>query len=95
MRKLYLFGLTVGFCSIVLTACQSKEPPAQVKLVSPQEILQAKCTACHSAETFTGQKKSENEWSSTVSRMIKNYQAPISDDEVKVLIPYLTETYGN
>jgi len=55
--------------------------------------FERKCIACHSAARATSLKKTNEEWTKTVMRM-KNRTQSIKADEARVIIDYLTKTYG-
>ena len=95
--------LTLG---IVLTACGSKtkteatQPPAVKATAAPatggsdgQALLNDRCTKCHGLERVTSAHKSADQWTQAVSKMVQN-GAKLSADEQKVLVDYLTKTYG-
>ena len=55
-------------------------------------LLEERCVACHTLERVTTAKKDVAGWEATVRRMIAQ-GAQLTDDEAKVLIEYLAETY--
>ncbi len=64
------------------------------KAPTPQQLFEAKCSACHKADKATAKKKDAAGWEETVMRMIKKNKAAISDGEAKVIIEYLAKNYG-
>jgi nitrate/TMAO reductase-like tetraheme cytochrome c subunit len=56
-------------------------------------LFEKKCSVCHSADRAKSAKKTNEEWANTVTRM-KNKTGNISVEEVKIIIDYLTKTYG-
>lgn len=59
-----------------------------------QCLFEQKCSACHSASRATSQKKTAREWERTVLRMKNGYGAPVSDEEARAVIDYLTKNHG-
>jgi nitrate/TMAO reductase-like tetraheme cytochrome c subunit len=56
-------------------------------------LFEKKCSICHSADRAKSAKKTNEEWANTVTRM-KNKTGNISVEEVKIIVDYLTKTYG-
>jgi mono/diheme cytochrome c family protein len=59
-----------------------------------QGLFEQKCSTCHSASRATSQKKTPREWERTVLRMKNANGAPISDQEAKTIIDYLSKNHG-
>lgn len=59
-----------------------------------QGLFEQKCNSCHSMSRATSQKKTAREWERTVLRMKNANGAPISDQEAKTIIDYLSKKYG-
>ena len=57
-----------------------------------KEIVQAKCNTCHAFEARVGSGYTEKGWR-TVLRMMSNHGAPISKEEIAVMVPYLTKNF--
>jgi cytochrome c5 len=53
-------------------------------------ILQSSCTVCHGLDLLSG--RDEASWKDTVDRMIA-MGADVKDDQVKVLVDYLTKNF--
>ena len=60
---------------------------------SGKELVQDRCTECHTLFPVEAARKTSREWRITVSRMI-DYDASLSNKEIRILIDYLTNTYG-
>jgi cytochrome c5 len=60
---------------------------------SGEEMLQDRCTRCHTLDRVQTASKSLAQWQITVERM-RAKGAELTDDEVQVLIEYLADTYG-
>ncbi len=56
-------------------------------------VVERMCTKCHGTEEFTGQRKTEQQWSDTVQDMISR-GAIGTDDDVSKVVAYLTQYYG-
>jgi sulfite dehydrogenase (cytochrome) subunit B len=59
------------------------------------EVAQANCMTCHSTDYINYQppKKGDKFWAGEVTKMIKVYGAPISEDDAKTIADYLAATY--
>jgi mono/diheme cytochrome c family protein len=61
------------------------------------DVVQNNCAACHSADYIStqprGPKFKKDFWQAEVTKMIKNYGAPIDDADVGKIVDYLTATY--
>jgi len=57
-------------------------------------LFEKKCSICHSADRPKSVKKTNEEWTKTVTRMKEKRNENISHDEAKIIIDYLTTTYG-
>ena len=60
------------------------------------EVVQANCSACHSADYISTQPAMKNKkqfWQAEVTKMIKFYGAPIDDADASKIIDYLVATY--
>jgi len=57
-------------------------------------LFEKKCSACHSADRSKSLKKTNEEWTKTVTRMQEKRKENISNDEARIIIDYLTKTYG-
>jgi hypothetical protein len=55
-----------------------------------------KCSICHSYGYILDQGKvSRSYWEHETHKMVASYNAPITPDEEKVIVDYLTTYYGN
>ncbi|MDA2920563.1 hypothetical protein MYX76_13900 [Desulfobacterota bacterium AH_259_B03_O07] len=65
----------------------------QVYGEEPDKLLENTCTVCHSLDRIKAKSRSKKEWEETVNRMI-TYGAGVSGKNKKIIIEYLTITYG-
>ena len=61
--------------------------------VPPEQLVQERCTRCHTLAPIEAARKTPEEWTRTVYRMIGR-GARLSDAEAERVIEYLSETYG-
>ena len=59
----------------------------------PEELVQERCTGCHTLAPIEVAKKTRQEWEVTVYRMIKR-GARLDDREAQEVIDYLSSAYG-
>ena len=96
--RLVFSTLCVGLLVTALViACGGGEEPTQVPpappTVSGAELLQGRCTGCHTLEPVEAASETEAEWEAIVERM-RSIGADLTDEEARILIEYLAETYG-
>ncbi len=90
---------------LVLSACgsTSAQPTAQPQVtgqsvtpapgVDGATLLQERCTVCHTLDRIKQAKKTREQWTLTITKMLSN-GAKLNDAERTVLLDYLTKTYG-
>ena len=70
-------------------------PVISMKEGPGRDITSSYCNICHSLDYITTQQKfTKAKWQSEVTKMIKTYGAPISEDNAKVIVDYITTHYG-
>ena len=57
-------------------------------------LFEAKCSVCHELSRPLGKNKDRSGWTTTVTRMRKVNQCPITDGEAKTIIDYLVAVRG-
>ncbi len=62
---------------------------------NPKSLFEKKCSICHSIERPMSITKTKEGWEATVMRMKDENDAPISNEEARIIIDYLAENYGN
>ena len=88
--KSFIFAITMpAFLFLVSFPVQNMGQEA----TDTKALFEKKCSACHSADRAKSAKKTNEEWAKTVTRM-KNKTGNISVEEAKIIIDYLTKTYG-
>jgi mono/diheme cytochrome c family protein len=90
MKKLIIIIIAAGFLFApgLWNQVSAEEQP------SGQEPFEANCKRCHPIDRPKSQRKTKEEWTTTVMRMKNINGAPISDEEAALIIDYLAETYG-
>jgi hypothetical protein len=56
-------------------------------------LFERKCSVCHKIDRPKSQRKTQEEWKNTVIRMKNIHRAPITDEETKVIVDYLSSAY--
>lgn len=96
--------LTLG---LITAARAADAPPSSVHTITlpvlPPDLPDApgralvmdRCTQCHSTRNITMQPAFSHEvWLNEVTKMKKNYGAPIADDQVEEIVNYLVAIRG-
>ena len=59
------------------------------------DLAQNQCQFCHSTDYIVMQPRgSAKQWEAVVTKMIKVFGAPTSEDDAKAITEYLTSAYG-
>jgi len=59
-----------------------------------REVTQRQCVSCHSTDYIVMQPRGgEKQWSAVVTKMIKVFGAPVSDEDAKTIVEYLATHY--
>lgn len=86
--------LVVLMLGAIVAACggskQDQDAPAQL---DGETLVQERCTVCHGLSRVESVQQAEDEWRTTVERMVAK-GADLSTEEQEVVIRYLAETYG-
>jgi hypothetical protein len=61
-------------------------------MLDGQSLVQERCTKCHDLGRVTQANKTEEEWKSTVERMVSK-GANLNSAEQEAVIQYLADTY--
>jgi cytochrome c5 len=60
------------------------------------EVTRQQCVPCHSTDYIVMQPRgSAKQWDGVVTKMIKVFGAPVSDQDAKSIVEYLATQYGN
>lgn len=74
--------------AITVTSFAAQQAPAG----SGEQLLEQRCSACHSSSRAKMVQKTRAEWEKTVARMVRK-GADLSEAEQKTLVDYLSATY--
>lgn len=67
--------------------------PSPPPSVTGAELLQDRCTGCHSLDKVQAASKTQAEWEASVDSM-RGKGAELTDEEAQILTEHLAETYG-
>lgn len=60
------------------------------------ETARQQCGSCHSTDYIVMQPRgSVRQWEAVVTKMIKVFGAPVSDQDARTIVEYLATQYGN
>ena len=85
--------LSLMISTVIIGSSYSFVFAGKAEASDPEGLYETKCSICHDIERSKSKKKSEKSWRNTVTRMKKN-GAPITDDEVEIIIRHLADNYG-
>ncbi len=72
---------------------QTKELSSQMPDGAGKKIIVEKCQICHSLERIVTSKRSKDDWQAVIDLMVEE-GAPLTDDETKTVVNYLSANYG-
>jgi hypothetical protein len=89
----------VVLLSTLLTACgdgnqQQDEGQGAPETLDGKTLVEERCTECHGLDRTTGASQTEEEWRTTVERMVSK-GADLDAEEQEVVIEYLSATYSD
>jgi mono/diheme cytochrome c family protein len=94
--KHYRPALTAIMMFIGLSHAHANEDQIELKPGTGREVVMANCVMCHSLDMIqinsTFMKK--DKWEATVNKMRKVMGAPIQEEDVAIIVKYLTQNYG-
>jgi len=92
MRKTVLTLLA----ALLSAAAFADEQPIDLKKAPGLDLVEGNCAACHSLDYVQMNSPFLNAagWDAEVSKMIKLFGAPISDEDAKKIADYLKVNYG-
>ena len=83
----------VCFHSLALSlAVLTMQPPLVLAERDGAALLEERCSGCHPVSLTTSKHKTAKQWQATVSRM-KHRGARLTEEELKTLVDYLSETF--
>ena len=102
MRRLLGPGLLVLALAAAAVAADTTIPMpadhayATLKPGAGAEVTRQQCVACHSTDYIVMQPHGNaKQWDGVVTKMIKVFGAPVSDQDAKTIVEYLATQYGN
>jgi mono/diheme cytochrome c family protein len=106
-RAMIAACVAVALCAGVAGAAAIAPPKGPVSISLPGDAgmafkpgtglaaVQANCLTCHSSAYVSTQPVlTRAQWTAEVAKMRAAYGAPIADDQVPVIVEYLTAQYG-
>ena len=101
-RALWLGFLLLALATSALAAADKVIPMpadhayATLKPGPGVEVTRQQCVPCHSTDYIVMQPRGNaKQWDGVVTKMIKVFGAPVSDQDAKTIVEYLATQYGN
>jgi len=101
-RALWPGLLFLAFVTSALAAADKTIPMpadhayATLKIGPGVEVTRQQCVSCHSTDYIVMQPRGNaRQWDGVVTKMIKVFGAPVSDQDAKTIVEYLATKYGN
>jgi mono/diheme cytochrome c family protein len=87
LKRAWPWIIVLLLLASILVACGGNGQP------SGQQLLQERCSGCHSLDRVRNQQLTRGEWEDVVEWML-TYGVELTDEEQEILVDYLAETYG-
>jgi len=98
MKKILLLSL-LAFSSLFAQVEEDIEVPYisyEIKMGKGFDTVQANCLMCHSFGYIINQGPQSREfWAKKTDKMITHFKAPMAKEDIKTIVDYLFEHYGN
>ena len=90
------FAIVLAAAAFALPVA-AQEKPVELKNAPGLDKVQSHCSGCHSLDYIVMNSPFPNAalWDAGVTKMIRAFGAPISDDDAKVIADYLKASYGS
>jgi hypothetical protein len=102
MRRVIVTGLAlVGLATSAVAADKTipmppDNPYATLRSGPGVEVTRRQCVSCHSTDYIVMQPRgSAKQWDGVVTKMIKVFGAPVSDEDARTIVEYLATHYGS
>jgi sulfite dehydrogenase (cytochrome) subunit B len=91
-----ILAITLLMAAFVLPA-SAQEKPVELKNGTGLDQVKLNCSGCHSLDYIVMNSPFPNAalWDAEVTKMIRAFGAPISDDDAKAIANYLKTNYGS
>jgi mono/diheme cytochrome c family protein len=93
MTKIMVCIISVAFCILPLFSAYSAEKQTE-PVPDAKPLFEKKCSICHGLDRPQSKRKTQSEWTDTVTRMKNTNKAPVNDAEANTIIEYLAKNYG-
>jgi sulfite dehydrogenase (cytochrome) subunit B len=91
-------ALTLGaaFCAAFTMGSYAGEPDVQLAQGAGRDLTAARCVICHSVDYIEMVSPAMNRaaWEKSLRKMIDTFGAPISEEEARQILDYLSEHYS-
>jgi mono/diheme cytochrome c family protein len=98
MRGRALAGLSLpGLLWALAAAASDTEATLQLKEAPGRDVTAGHCALCHSLEYLPANAPAMDRagWQKTVQKMRERFGAPITDEQAKVILDYLSASYAD
>jgi sulfite dehydrogenase (cytochrome) subunit B len=103
MRRSPALGLLLVLIAATIAAAADKtitmpadDAYAALRPGPGAETARQQCVACHSTDYIVMQPRgTAKQWEAVVTKMVKVFGAPVSEQDAKTIVEYLAAQYGN
>jgi len=90
--------LVIAFAALAFALpAAAQEKPVELKKAPGLDKVESNCSGCHSLDyiLMNSPFPTAAVWDAEVTKMIKAFGAPISEDDAKTIAEYLKKNYGS
>lgn len=89
-------ALAVATLTALTLPALAEEKFVELKTATGKDVVETNCGGCHSLDyvQMNSPFLKADGWNAEVTKMIKVFGAPVSDDDAKRIVDYLTANYG-
>ena len=95
LAMLVMVGLAKEDPAVKTIELPKDNPAPKLRPGPGVETVEANCTSCHSTDYIVRQPGGDAQhWQDEINKMIKVFGATVSDEDAKVMVNYLANSYG-
>jgi len=91
-----VFAIAVIAAALIAVSARARDQQIKLKPAAGLDKVERNCATCHSLAYIPMNSPFLNAagWTAEVTKMIKVMHAPITDDDAKAIVDYLTQNYS-
>ncbi|NLZ38797.1 MAG: cytochrome c [Firmicutes bacterium] len=78
-------------CSIIEGTNDNKKPLGQETKLTGQQLVESRCSQCHTLDRLTSKERDNSEWRKQAERMLDKSPDLLTEEEYELVVSYLQE----